>query len=221
MRVMNELILPKRLADTNLNPIKIFLLFLTGVLLGVAMISAGWAASSTTSTKKHTASKPAVTKKSTAHKKPVAKAKAQPAPLAKSRMYLHPGGLYAVRYPASWEINAKDNAMVMRSQARNGAHAVFGVVHRSESPSNEESVKHEFEAADKPGDLIRGEARVAGHHAIKVTGTSKDDPLSRMVEYYVDSANGHQYYILMKAPREDWNRYNMAFSAMIRSLSLN
>jgi hypothetical protein len=135
-------------------------------------------------------------------------------------LYMHPEGFYTVRYPASWRVNAKENAMLVKSNGTS-RFGVFGIVRRDDSNPNEEAVKHELAAPNRPADLTEMPARVAGLPATKIVGSAKENPDNRMVEYYVQHPDGRQYYILMMAPRNQWNQYNVAFNSMLQSLSFN
>ena len=212
-----ELLLLRR---TSLTPRKIGMLLMTGFLIGAILVSLGWAAprSKERAHKKkaavHMVSKKKQGRTAVAHRKPIHQT-------VTFHDYLHPNGLYRLRRPAHWKVTANDNAMVMQSSGKNGRRGVFGIMRRPEDPPNEEAVTREFQALDKPADLTQTSARVAGMRAIKVMGTNKENPDNRMVEYYVQNFNGQQYYILMMAPRDQWQDYAGKFNAMLASLSFN
>jgi hypothetical protein len=151
-------------------------------------------------------------------KKQVIKSKLKP---AAPKRYAHPEGLYAIRYPASWDMRVRKDAMILRSSGSRGSHGMFGIMRRSDDQSIDEAVMREFEAADRPADFKKRPAKVAGMPATKLLHSSKEDPDARVVEYYLENMNGEQFYILMVAPRKEWARYNIPFTAMLRSLRFN
>ncbi len=229
-----------------LNPLTVGKLFLAGFLLGILLISLGWADQSSHVKKHHKkhaktvahhshkkshkiAASHAKNKKATlAHHakkaKPSQAVARRPhalAPKLALNNYAHPEGYFHLNYPANWQVNAKDNAMIMKSAGLGGDRGVFGIVRRDDSVSNEDAVTKEFQAPNRPADLVKTPSQVAGMPATKVVGSGKEDPNNRMVEYYVQNPNGHQYYILMMAPRNEWKRYTVAFSTMLNSLSFN
>jgi predicted Zn-dependent protease len=238
-----------RLIGNLLNPKKMILLFLTGFVLGMVLISLGWADTPTPHKKHHSKRKAhshvavhkhkhkvlahhARTHKNTAlahrHTKTqnsalstqiASQRQIHDAPIVTSRVYMHPEGQYKFRYPEGWQVNTKDNAMIVKSPGDVG---VFGIVRRPDDQPNKEAVKKEFQASDRPADLTQTPANVAGLSATKVIGSKKDDPYTRMVEYYVQSRKtGHQYYILLMAPQNQWNRYSISFNNMMHTLSFN
>jgi hypothetical protein len=227
------------------DPKRLILLFLTGFALGIFLISMGWAATSSPH-KKHPAKHSTTTSqrmrqrlsgaKAVAHHvshkkghKTVAHQARTPKHIASrrltenaapvnSRVYSQPEGLYKFKYPTGWQINARENAMIVKSPGDTG---VFGIVRRPDDQPNEEAVAREFNASDRPSNLTQYPSKIAGMRATKVVGSKKDDPYTRMVEYYVQHPNGHQYYILMMAPQLEWARYSKSFGSMLGSLSLN
>ena len=209
------------------------LLFLTGFALGAILITLGWASDS------HPIKKnPAKQKTSTQHadfkkgRKAVAPHKAsrpassliascrmiQDAVPVPGRLYRNPEGLYTFRYPSRWQVNAKDGAMIVKSP---GSAGVFGIVRRPDDQPNEQAVNRLLVAPNRPQDLTLTPARLAGISATKLIGSKKEDPYIRTVEYYLQHPNGHQYYILLQAPRNEWNKYSIAFGSMLRTLSFN
>jgi hypothetical protein len=138
-----------------------------------------------------------------------------------AKAYTHPEGLYALHYPADWRVNANDNAVIVKSAGEHLNRGVFGIGRRPDDQPNDEAVAWEFKAPGRPKDLRKMPTRVAGLPATKVIGSNREEPNNQMVEYYVQGTGGHQYYILMMAPRDEWKRYSGSFSSMLRSLSLN
>jgi hypothetical protein len=167
--------------------------------------------------KKNLAKKPA--KKKAAPKSAHARKAPAPQVAAQLHQYAHPMGLYQLRYPSGWQLNSNDTAMIVKST--HGDRAVFGIVRRPETETNEAAIEREFSANNRPADLTRASARVAGLPATKVIGSSKEDPNNKMVEYYVQHPNGRSYYVLMMAPRQEWNRYAGTFNSILQNLSFN
>jgi hypothetical protein len=211
---------------------KVGMLFLSGFVLGMILISMGWAAPA----KKHPKHAPHKTPAhhsthrttrpvSRQHKKKTTAIvkKSQPVTHAKLAFnrYDNPEGLYKLRYPANWRVNAHDNAMVMKSSNRAGQPVVFGIVRRNESLPNEDALLKEFNSPNRPADMVRMPARVAGLPATKVIGSDKNNPDNRLVEYYVQHPNGREYYIMLMAPRNQWAHYASTFNTMLTTLSLN
>jgi hypothetical protein len=197
------------------NPKKMLLILLSGFLCGVLLISLGWAQTARPLPKKAFKAKPAAHKM--VAKKPVAIKKvpkpAAPAPLLS---YTHPEGNYELRYPRSWRITARDNAMIAKV---NHGEGVFGILRRPDDQPNEEAIDRELQSQSEPGAIRKVSARVAGMPATKLIGPGKEDPNTRMVEYYVQNFDGKQYYVLLKAPRAQWDRYNAAFTKMLSNLT--
>ena len=130
--------------------------------------------------------------------------------------YTDQNRLYSLRVPSSWEVLSKGNAVVIASREDPAQRGVFGITLRPGGKTVEEAVEQEFQAKDRPTDLVKSPARIAGAPAVKVVGSKKGDPATRVVEYYAQNGD-HQYYLLLQAPRDRWNQYNAIFYIMIRS----
>jgi hypothetical protein len=229
-----------------LNPKRVIVLFLTGCALGLLMIRLGWAEETSHTAKKHHpkhkthshqthhshhtqhahklhhAKQTHLAHHKKAHHTQVASRRAvRHAPAVPVKEYSHPDGMYALHYPADWRVNANDSALLVHSRGENLNRGVFGIVRRPDDQPNEDAVAREFHAADRPTDLTLEQAQVAGLPATKLIGSNREDPNNQMVEYYVQGTGGHQYYILLMAPRDEWKRYSVSFDGMLRSLSLN
>jgi hypothetical protein len=192
-------------------------LFLSGVGLGLAMITMGWAKTLPAHPPKvHTSVKYAKAVQTKKPKKTTATV-SRPMPL---KDYIHPEGLYQVSYPTNWTMHAKADGMLAVSGGRHGEQVVFGVLRRQDTMSNEQAIEKEMTASNRPIDLVKMQARVAGLSATKLVGAGPN-PDVKKVEYYVETENGHHYFILMMAPRDEWNQHNLAFSKILNTLSLN
>ena len=196
------------------DPKRMILLFLSGFAMGVFLISLGWASPPK---KAHKASA-AFAHRPQIHKQAVAAVHRIKVPPVPGNLYQHPEGLYKFRYPSTWQVNATESAMVIKSPDDVG---VMGIVQRPDDQPNDEAVSKELQVSDRPTELKQASARVAGLAATKLIGSKKDDPYTKTVEYYLQHPNGHQYYILLMAPQRDWNRYNVAFGSMLRTLSFH
>jgi hypothetical protein len=126
---------------------------------------------------------------------------------------------YQVNYPASWKVQGKGDAVVITSPGEPPNRGVFGITPRKGKLTSEEAVQREMSAPDRPADLVRSAARIAELPAIKVVGSKKGDPATRIVEYYVQ-AGLTQYYVLFQGPSAAWVQYSPTFNAMIRSLKI-
>jgi hypothetical protein len=94
---------------------------------------------------------------------------------------------------------------------------VFGITPRARGMRIEEAVKQEFDDPNRSTDLQKAPSRIGDQPAIKVWGSKKNDPNTRMVEYYVQRGE-HQYYILFQAPHASMDRYSPVFNKMIASM---
>ncbi len=176
-------------------------LLATGMILGVFMVSMGWAA------------KPPVKK--------IALQKQPPMKAVPFKEYVGAQGSYQIRKPASWKVAARDNKMIMRSAGFRGGHGLFGVVRRSDQISNEQAIARELKQSRRLNHVKQVPAQIGGMRATKLIGTPRDNPHEKIVEYYVQNFDGQEYYILLQAPREHWNRYAVTFNAMLNSISFN
>lgn len=129
-------------------------------------------------------------------------------------------GRYQMNYPETWQISAKEGAVLVRS-SRGPDGGVFGIMCRPDDRPNSQAIKKELKAKDRPADLTQAPARVGGLPATKLIGSKKNDPATKMVEYYIQNpATGHQFYVLLMAPKDQWSRYSPTFGSILNSLSL-
>lgn len=223
---------------------RVALLLLVGFAIGLLMISLGWADTTPQAAKKHhhkhkthshqthhahatsrTRSKKthAVLAHHAKHKHPtqVVSQKIHNTPPVPIKEYNQPEGLYSLHYPADWRVAGDENAMVVRSAGPDTERGVFGVVRRPDSDPNDDALAREFHESNRPADLRQMQTQVDGLPATKVIGSNPQNPSNQMVEYYVQGLGGHQYYVLMMAPKDEWQRYSGSFDKMLNSLSLN
>lgn len=185
-------------------------LVLLGMIMGVVMASMGWAAPAKPAKTSTLKKKPPIQKVA---KKPVMK-------VVPFKEYAETQGSYQMRKPDSWAVTARENKMIMQSAGWEGGYGVFGILHRPEEISIEQAISKELMDQNRRG-VKKMDARVAGMRAIKLVGQSPLNPNEKMVEYYVENFDGQKYYIMLKAPRDHWNRYSTTFNTMLNSLSFN
>jgi len=133
------------------------------------------------------------------------------------KTYVEPGGAYKINYPPGWQVLTKGHALVITSPGEPEVRGVFGITLRAGDVSMDEAVEKEFVDPDRSQDLQQSPARIADTPAIKVWGSKKGDPGTRIVEYYVQRGE-HPYYILFQAPHAAMVRYSPLFNAMIGSM---
>jgi hypothetical protein len=133
------------------------------------------------------------------------------------RTYVDLGGFYKINYPPGWQVLSKGNAVVITSPGDAGERGVFGITPRARGLRIEEAVEQEFSDPERSSDLQKTAARLGNQPAIKVWGSKKGDPNTRIVEYYVQRGN-NQYYILFQAPHASMDRYSGVFNKMIASM---
>jgi hypothetical protein len=207
----------KKILHTNLTMKKLLLLFLSGVGLGLAMITMGWAKTLPAHHPKvHTSVKHAKAVQTKKPKKTTATVR-RPVEL---KEYAHPNGLYQVSYPATWFMRTKQDGMIAVTRGQHGGNVIFGVLRRSDEETNEQAIEKELSAGNHPDDLVKMQARLAGLSATKLVGTG-NRPDIKKVEYYVETQTGHRYFILMMAPKSEWEQHNIAFSRILNTLTLN
>jgi hypothetical protein len=140
-------------------------------------------------------------------------------PKLKVSDYIHPQGLYRLRYPAEWKINASDSAMIIKSPGANGNMGVFGIRLLSGHQTLQEAIDKEIKRQGNTMGYETTSTQVAGLPATKLVGSKNDDPDTRMVEYFLQQPNGHLYYIMLMAPASSWDHFAGAFYTIMRTLS--
>ncbi len=126
-------------------------------------------------------------------------------------------GHYKIDYPSDWQVMSKGSAVIITSPGGAEERGVFGITKKAEGSSIEDSIEKEFSDPDRPSDLQKSPAKLAGVPATKVWGSKKSDPSIRVVEYYVQNGK-HPYYIIFQAPHTSMTRYSPVFNAMIGSM---
>jgi hypothetical protein len=132
-------------------------------------------------------------------------------------VYEDTGGAYQLNYPSTWQVLTKGTALVITSPGGPETRGVFGITPRAGGVTMDDAVKKEFDDPNRPADLVKSPARIGGLPAMKIVGSKKGDPNTRVVEYYVQNGS-HQFYVLFQAPRAAMSQYTALFNGMIASI---
>src|SRR5438552_3399056 len=78
------------------------------------------------------------------------------------KTYTDIGGAYEIRYPPTWQVLSKGNALVITSPGLPEERGVFGITPRAEGTTIQESVDKEFADPTHATDLQKNPTRIAG-----------------------------------------------------------